>query len=234
MLARKNHPLDPEVLTMLGSALAMRGELAAAVTYFQNSVRIKPSTGAYMGIGMARSEQGRDQESADAFGQALEMNMDPRDELRRLVGLMRSAGELDKAVGCLQKITEGDPRNLNARMVLGGLYVEKKNGRGAFEQFKAASEIAPDSVEVLHRFAGMIRMSNQPAQAIPVYERILELNWSHALAHYELGTIHIREGNHQKGITHLETALELNPGFEAAMRDLDKARKIAKKSAALK
>jgi tetratricopeptide (TPR) repeat protein len=226
MLGLEDYPLDWRFPVKLGSVMAMRGELPAAVNYFQNSIQLEPSTEAYMGLGMARSEQDHDQDALDAFQEALEMNMDVPEAIQDLIGLMRRAGELDQAVRCLEKIIESDPRNLNVRRALGDLYVEKKNGRAAYEQFQAASEIAPESVEALHRLASLIRLSNQPGKAIPIYERILKLRWDYAPAHHELGTILSRQGDHRDAIMHFEAALEIKPDFKVAREDLEQTRKI--------
>ena len=61
-------------------------------------------------------------------------------------------------------------------------------------------------------------MLDDDARARPLLDRSLELFAGSALTHFELARLHLRAGNHTEALTHLRTALLLDPSFEPARR----------------
>jgi tetratricopeptide (TPR) repeat protein len=111
-----------------------------------------------------------------------------------------------------KKSLEIDPDLHMAYPFLGGMYFENGQYEEAAEAFKKLLKVYPYFPNVHHLLGIVCVAQHQFDKAIIEFEWELRINPFHALAHLNLGQIYWYEfKNRQKALTHLKTALMLDP-----------------------
>jgi tetratricopeptide (TPR) repeat protein len=111
----------------------------------------------------------------------------------------------------LVRAVELDPRLLEARVLLAGVFLRERNQDLAAQQIDAALEIAPQDVRVLMLHGGLKLLQRDPRAAEQVYRKIIETNPGYAPAYVQLGRTLDVMGKRQEAMASFKQALERNP-----------------------
>lgn len=103
-------------------------------------------------------------EPAPPANSALQLPSDPR-ELLRFAHLARNRGEIDQAITLARHALDLAPNTPGAREFLGDLYTDRGMARLAAEQYVAALQQVPESLELRRKFAQAV--GRPVADAIP-------------------------------------------------------------------
>ena len=109
---RKALKLDPESASAhynLGASLVRGGDFAAAETHFLAALEKSPSTQAWSGLGIAQSQQGREEEAIDSLRAAINADRSNAAAYDALGTILVGQGRPDEAVAVYQALIETQP-----------------------------------------------------------------------------------------------------------------------------
>jgi len=165
----------------------------------------KNRAGVYYFQALVAQQQGRTQDAVGFMEKEVEGSEDPQASmLATLGGLYRDVGENDKATTTFEKSLEKDPSNLGALMNLGALYSNSGNQKKAEEYFQKAAK------------AG----ASQGKKGAAIF--------------FNIGAISVNEGKSQAAVDAFERAIDINPKYAEAHRELGYAYKDLKNTAKAK
>lgn len=118
----------------------------------------------------------------------------------------------------LSEILKEDPKNLDAWIKLGNIYMDSGRFPGAIDAYRKALELDPKNVNVRVDMGTCYRYSGRPDRAVEEYRKALKHDPNHLYGHKNLGIVLAFDlGDRAGGIRELETYLKLAPpGPEAS------------------
>ena len=124
--------------------------------------------------------------SAKEFlGGALEICPLHSEAHRVLAQIQMQEGRTEEAVASCSEALKCDPRNLWALILMGNLMLHhRRDNDRALQYYGKALEYYPDSALALNNVAGVKLAMEEYADALPLFERVLEKDSSYANAHY--------------------------------------------------
>jgi tetratricopeptide (TPR) repeat protein len=215
----------------LGGTLQALGRDDDAIPYFQHLLGMNPhpQTAAKAHNNLASSMRilGRLEECTEHYLQAIALNP-------RLVQAQHNLGlvykDLDRdgaAVEQFRRALELNPQLPEAHYQLG--YVLFRNGdtQTAIPHLKSVIALNSPIAYLAHDLLGQINTQDGDLiQARAHFEAFVQLQPSMAEARYNLGFLLVQMEDYEAAVGHLEVAVEILPGFEAAARQLDYARSM--------
>ena len=92
------------------------------------------------------------------------------------------------------------------------LALEKQgNAQGALTAWEKAAALAPNSARVEDQIGFLLAVLKRNNDALPHFERALELDSHFGPAHFHLGVAYLLEQDPNRGIPHLESAVDTAP-----------------------
>jgi Tfp pilus assembly protein PilF len=127
-----------------------------------------------------------------------------------------AAGHVSAAVGLYREVLLDRPRDVAVRTALGHLYEMRGEPHLALEQFEAARDAAPDSIDVLVNHANALAAVGRFDPAERELRRALKMDPMRPEVHSSLGIINFRRGTYALAEQELKRAIELDPSAAAA------------------
>jgi protein O-GlcNAc transferase len=118
-------------------------------------------------------------------------------------------GKRDQAVTLLRELIKADPRNADARLLLGSVMMENGQRSESIAQLTEAVRLRPKSAEAHNALGEAYIAFGEATAARPEFERAVELDPRHAQAHVNLAAILLEQGEAQRAIPHLDQAIRL-------------------------
>jgi tetratricopeptide (TPR) repeat protein len=133
------------------------------------------------------------------------------------------AGKFDKAIECYRKSIEIFPTS-EAHTFLGWTYSFQGRYLEAIEECRKAIDVDPAFGNPYNDIGAYLIELGRPDEAIPWFKKAIEAARYEPrhFPHFNLARIHARQYDYGKAIDHLRKAVELEPGYEAAHRELRK------------
>jgi tetratricopeptide (TPR) repeat protein len=122
---------------------------------------------------------------------------------------MLAQGKRDQAVAFLHDLIRADPRNPDARLLLGSVLMEAGKQDESIAQLREAVRLLPQSAEAHNALGEAFNTFGKLEDARPEFERAVQLDPSHAQAQANLGELLIQSGKAQAAVPHLEQAIRL-------------------------
>jgi DNA-directed RNA polymerase subunit alpha len=97
----------------------------------------------------------------------------------------------------------------------------------SLKAFERAEKSGYTASQVQLQRAGIYRQKNELGQARSVLNKLSELGSHSAEYHYQLACVQMADGNRDEAVTHLERAVELDPGHTGALFQLAHANDLA-------
>ncbi|NQX91536.1 MAG: tetratricopeptide repeat protein [Flavobacteriales bacterium] len=135
--------------------------------------------------------------------------------------IYKEIGDSSLAVSSYQTATEVDPNYYDAYLEAGLLYSQARSDV-AMEFYNSAIDLKPNSVEAIYAMAYHLQITgvsdtSRWTQADGYYQRILEIDPSNSLAHYNQGFIDLEyRSEYRDAIQHFNRAIELYPAYYQA------------------
>jgi Tfp pilus assembly protein PilF len=150
------------------------------------------------------------------------MNDDAQEYLRRAYEA-QMAGELDRAVTLYKKSIELGP-TAEAHTFLGWTYSFQRKFRDAIAECRRAIEVDPDFGNPYNDIGAYLIELGRWEESIPWFEKAIEAPRYEPrhFPHFNLARVYIRCYEYGKALNHLRRALELEPRYGSAQRELDK------------
>ncbi|MBT3184903.1 MAG: tetratricopeptide repeat protein [Nitrospina sp.] len=146
---------------------------------------------------------------------ALRQNTNDTFAMYNLAVVYQDQGKTDQAEKLYQdvlKIIEDSFSRIN----LAGIFYNKGNHEEAFEQLETAANKNPDSAYPLSALGEFKEREGKLAEAEKNYLKALSIDNRHALTHYRLGRLHLKQEKFATGVEHLRQASDLeteNPAY---------------------
>jgi tetratricopeptide (TPR) repeat protein len=118
-------------------------------------------------------------------------------------------GRRDQAVTLLRDLIRGDPRNADARLLLGSVLMESGERSESIAQLSEAVRLLPKSAEAHNALGEAYNAFGETTTAQPEFERAVELDPRHAQAHVNLAAILLQQGEGARAVLHLDEAIRL-------------------------
>ena len=129
---------------------------------------------------------------------------------------LAATGQPEKATGLLQELIRKDPRNGDARLLLGSLLAVKGNLPEAIAQLKEAVRLLPNSAEAHNTLGEAFNTAKDAKQARAEFEKAVQLNPKLAHAQVNLGMVLGEVGELVAAAEHLDRAIKMMEQTEEA------------------
>ena len=156
--------------------------------------------------GIALSGLGRDQEALTAYNSALKVSPDYLPALEGAAELEYKAGSI-RAVPLLNRIVKLGPDNPTAHAMLGVLDYKQHNCASAVKHFRASSQLIGSQPAALSEYGSCLMDLEQPQDAIPIFQQILNLQPDDVHARYNLAVVQLSAHQPKEAIATLQPML---------------------------
>ncbi len=120
-------------------------------------------------------------------------------------------GQIDDAIGHLQRAVEINPSHVEDANSLGIALAQKGRLDEAIERYQAALRIAPGYAKAHYNLGSALLQQGQLDESIAQFRRALELNPGYAGVHNDLGIAFARKGRTRDALGEFEEALKIDP-----------------------
>jgi protein O-mannosyl-transferase len=208
----------------LGALLNSQKQYEAAIGYFQQAVRLKPSTvEPHNNMGIALTELRRYDEALSEFQEALRCNPDYAPAHYRLGVLYAKMNRLDDAEQeYLTAIGYGPPVP-ETFFELGLVWERQGKHALAPKAYRDALRIKPDYAFAHNNLANLLAEDGKLEEAIDHYRQAVIADPQLETAHHNLGVLLQRTGDINGAIEHLRVAAGLQPGRADTRLELGQA-----------
>lgn len=122
---------------------------------------------------------------------------------------LAAKGQQEKAASLLEELIRKDPRNGDARLLLGSLLALKGNLAEAIVQLKEATRLLPNSAEAHNTLGEAFHGAKDAKQAREEFEKAVQLNPNLAPAQVNLGMVLGQSGELAAAAEHLDQAIKM-------------------------
>jgi tetratricopeptide (TPR) repeat protein len=218
----ERHPGSVAVANVLGEVLAVTGDAAAATEAFQRAAAAggaDDSLDARYNLARGHFEAGRTNRAReeleafiDTYNRAEQLSSE---ELAAVAGAVRLLAAWDwrhsrDALRAYDEAIAADPDNLEARVLVGDLFLEKYEGTEAIEAYEAVLERNPRHPGALLGLARQRRFAGSPA-AMDFVDRALETNLRSVDALVLRAMLWVELEDLEQAQADVERALAVNP-----------------------
>jgi protein O-mannosyl-transferase len=175
---------------------------------------------AHFCLGISLAEQGRLQEAAEQYEQAVAIAPDYLDAQTNLGAVLTGLGRTSDAVKHFEKAVAIAPDSMEIRCNLGSALVVAGRRDEAIEYYREALKISPDSVAIRLNLGSALLGGRQLNAAMSEFQRVLKLQPDSAKAHSGCAEVLAKQGKLNDAIEHLEKAVELAPDDAEAHANL--------------
>ncbi len=187
----------------------------------RQAIALDPASPLYhCDLGVALHRQGRLEEAAAAYRQAVELQPDFTDALSNLSGALLNLRRPEEALPHLEKALAINSSHVLANTNLGlVLHALGRSREGVYYAGKAV-ELAPQSVGAVRSCAALLVELERWRDALPYCQRWVALEPEHAEARQALGNCYKTAGDPHEAARQYWKALQLNPDLYAAANNL--------------
>ncbi len=126
-----------------------------------------------------------------------------------------SENKLDEALQKMSEVLEVDPNIMEAQLVLGRLYMKKKETEKAIAAFKRALEIDRQFESAIFSLAQAYKELNKLDEAIAGFTRLTQIDPRDSKPFFHLGDIYIKQDDFDQAIIFLKKVIEVQPELNA-------------------
>jgi serine/threonine-protein kinase len=141
----------------------------------------------------------------------------------RMYRSTRDSSWVDKALSAAQQARSLDDKLLEARLSLGSIYQATGRASEAIAELTLASELAPNSDDVLRRLGRAYLATGRGAEAVQAYEKAVAANPYYWVSSSTLGAAQMQLGNYEAAEKSLLKVIELEPDNVTGHNDLGAA-----------
>lgn len=207
-------PNDAEILNALGWSLFQAGKPAEAVVEYQRAVEADPKHGkAHNNLALALVELGRPQEAAKHFQASLDLDPSP-DIYSDLGVILGRMGMHDRAREQYRKALELDPKCASAHLNFGAEYAREGELKRAETHYRQA--LHGRSAAQAHNGLGFVLdRQGRTVEAVPEFERAIELAPDFTPAYNNLGGALARQGKMEAAVEQYRKSVAVKPNTAA-------------------
>ncbi|MEO1246730.1 MAG: sulfotransferase [Pseudomonadota bacterium] len=200
----------------LGYLLLHAGRAGEAVELLEDATRLDPgSEQAWLNLGQSLAKLGKGDEADAAFEKAFALN--PERKNLALASEHHRAGRLDEAENLYRQVLRGNPNNVDALRLLGG--IAARNGRPdeAETLLRRALERAPDFPRALVDLAELLYEQHRLLETVDCLERAAEQEPNRPRIFYMLAAALAPLGRTEAALAAYRRTLEIRPDHAGAL-----------------
>jgi tetratricopeptide (TPR) repeat protein len=208
----------------LGVAYRRVGNLAEAMKYFENAVRLRPGHHqAYNNLGLTYQATGRLRECLEALGKAVALHPDKTMYRMNLGAALTLAGRYEEAIGQLSVAAKRHPEDPSVLSNLGNALWMAGRTAEATDLFRKVVRLSPELPEGRNNLGYALIEQGRASEAVPHLETAARLGPEVADFRYNLGRALLATGDTARAAEQFSIALELNPEDDIVRRYLEQA-----------
>jgi tetratricopeptide (TPR) repeat protein len=214
-------PTNVDAMLNTGWVLMNMGDLAQAKATFEKALAAHPGhTYAMASLGNIHFVEGDYPTAADWYRKVLLQRPNHRQSIMALAKILERGGMTKEAKVFYRRLTELDPKDLDARLGLGWLQFSDREYEDALKTLEAAAEVDPSLPELsLYRGDILFALGKLP-EAEAQYRQGLARAPRAPQGYHGLGLIAARRGDLPSARRFFEEALRANPAFAPAREEL--------------
>ncbi len=210
----------------LGKASFETGAHDAAEVQLKKVKELDPTRpGASFYLALIYNAKGMKKEALAEMETELALSPDSESVLQNLAGLYVETGQPERAVETYESIIESDPENFEAYQSLAQLYKDMGDRKKEAEVYQRMGDKDPSGTS-LYNLGNLAFNQDDREKARFYYERVIEKNPKHAMAHYQLAYTLIGLGDIKGAVTHLEEFAKLSPKDPKAPEAIETAKAL--------
>jgi Flp pilus assembly protein TadD len=195
-----------------------------SITLFQHTLAVTPpNLPIEYNLAHALGEQGRYDEAAAHFMNALQIKPDFFDGLLNMGVTRAQQGQTAEAVEYYQRAIAVEPNSAKAHAELGVALAKQNRTEAALDELSKASELAPNDADVHTNLGLVLARLGKVQEAIDELHQAVWFNPNSAEAHNNLGLVLLASGKARESIPEFEAALRLKPELKVATDNLHRA-----------
>jgi len=203
---------DIELHLLKGKYYLQIMEPVFAVSHFKAVVLKKPDLpAAHFLLGIAYLGTGKSLLARQSFTRALLADPYFSDAELALAGIYYKMEAFDLSFEHVRRVFDREPENFRSHMIMGNLYLIKRQYDAALNTFKAALHIHPDALSPIYFMALTAELSQKPRKALDIYRLLLKKNSNLADAAIRFAQLLIRTGKIDKAKKYFEKAAKQMP-----------------------
>ncbi|QLY25663.1 tetratricopeptide repeat protein [Bdellovibrio sp. KM01] len=172
----------------------------------------------YFAMGEAYALEGNPNKAIESFKLTLVYDQNSPAVNMRLAAEYLKLGMISESLSQAEEATKKDPKNIDAHLLLGGLYSSMKAYPKAMDQYQVVMKLSPTNTEAPLYIGALYSEQKQSDKAVKYFESLLK-NPEYTtpyLVHYYIGRVRMEqpEAKYQKAAeASFKTALKLKPDF---------------------
>ncbi|MEZ5066770.1 MAG: tetratricopeptide repeat protein [bacterium] len=123
------------------------------------------------------------------------------------------ANKIDEAVALANALLADDPKNAEARNLLGLALYKSGDAEGSVREYRQALDIDPSYAEAHFNLGNSFKLLERPADAEKEFLESIRLQKKFVLAHYNLGVLYQDSGRIDPAVAEYERCIEYDPQF---------------------
>ncbi len=206
--------LDDHNYYRAGRAFVDQNDLRGAVPLFQKSLEINPAgVDAHLALAAVFTTLHKTEEAKTHFRRILDFRSDHPEAHQGLAALLHEEGDFEAAAEHARRALRGKPDFLKAHMTLGLVLLETGELDQSLTHFAEAARLGPED-PLPHYYRGhLLYRQGKPKEAVPSYQRALELNAAFVPALLDLASVRVLPdpavSNLQDALAHATKACEV-------------------------
>jgi tetratricopeptide (TPR) repeat protein len=208
----------------LGMSLMSHGRQQAAITHFQDAVRVKPDyVEAHINLGGASIQVGALQQGIDHLREAIRLDPTRTDALNSLGYALVKNGEAEQGIAHLREAIRRNPAYFDAHNNLGEALAGMGQTQPAIDCYREALRLNPNSYEAHCNLGVALVMTGDVQAGVDQYRAAIRVNPHHSAAHINLGDVLLQTGDSAAAIEEYQAALRARPNDVRALNSLARA-----------
>jgi tetratricopeptide (TPR) repeat protein len=205
-------PKDPLVSVLHGRLLLALGKKQDAVIALQSTVKNSPNSSmAHYYLGLAHWQNENLGQANTELQEALKLSPGLPLILRSLVQLNLALNRSSQAQAYAQEMVQRNPADMNARLLLGSIYLREGQSRAAEEQFLVANLLAPGQASVHVNLGQLNAAERKWPQAEKEFESAIKIDPSNPVVVSAYADFLISRQDLPKAIALAQQFVEANP-----------------------
>ena len=224
--ALRDDPRSAEALYGIGSVYLNQNKNADAREIFERAVKLRanyPDTlpDAWNNLGVIATREGRVDDSAQCFQQALRLNPRHLLSLDNLGNVYRLQKRWDDARKVLERALEVSPQDPEANYSMGMVFAQTDDSGKAYEYLQRALKARPAYPEVLNNLGVLDLVTRRRDEAVASFEQCIRVAPAFDQAYLNLARVYALEGARDKARGVLLDLLKQHPDHPQAKQLLE-------------
>jgi len=198
----------------------------------RKGLAVIPQSGKLYGLlGVVHQANNREKEAVNAYRRAIALTPGVANHYQWLGQLLYARKQLEEAEPIYATLVTISPEDIDAHTKLGLINLKRGQAGSAVTHFRNAVALAPDNAD-LHRYLGVALINQEKLEeAVAAFQQaVVKSRGQDAVAHNNLGSALARLNNLENAVDHFKKALQINPNYTEARRNLAKAQQLLNQS----